>query len=287
MNNIAEMIRTDPSMRQSFIDIAAQRDPALGQQLTQSLRLLDTAGLQGQFTATLAREEKGAIQRLTDLGFDKKQALVAYLASDKNVERATNSLVNNNPENSKDAKATKPPAIGRLIGDNPSLRLGLNEFITQKDPALAQQIKENPALFEAALQSVDGDGTGSKRAEEASVDWKAEYDKAKAEAANWKSSYDALKANYDSLAVSGQAVSTAVTNAAFDYTLKNRSIRANYRYSGYGTYDANWPDWLGHEVGEVLYTNGYAVPTKWGNVYRACNSTGRVGVVYASYFSFV
>jgi hypothetical protein len=63
MNNIAEMIRTDPSMRQSFIDIAAQRDPALGHQLTQSLRLLDTVGPQGQFAATLAREEKGAIQR--------------------------------------------------------------------------------------------------------------------------------------------------------------------------------------------------------------------------------
>ena len=57
-------------------------------------------------------------------------------------------------------KATKPPAIGRLIGDNPTLRLGLNEFIAQKDPALAQQIKENPALFEAALKSVDGDDTG-------------------------------------------------------------------------------------------------------------------------------
>ena len=63
MNNIAEMIRSDPSMRPSFIDIAAQRDPALGQQLTQSLRLLDTVGSQGQVPATLAREEKGAIQR--------------------------------------------------------------------------------------------------------------------------------------------------------------------------------------------------------------------------------
>jgi hypothetical protein len=63
MNNIAEMIRSDPSMRQSFIDIAAQRDPALGQQLTQSLCLLDTVGPQGQFAATLASEEKGAIQR--------------------------------------------------------------------------------------------------------------------------------------------------------------------------------------------------------------------------------
>ena len=63
MNNIAELIRTNPSMRQSFIDIAAQRDPALGQQLTQSLRLLDTVGSQGQVAATLAREEKGAVQR--------------------------------------------------------------------------------------------------------------------------------------------------------------------------------------------------------------------------------
>jgi hypothetical protein len=61
MNNIAEMIRTDPSMRQSFIDIAAQRDPALGQQLTQSLCLLDTVGPQG--AATLAREEKWTVEQ--------------------------------------------------------------------------------------------------------------------------------------------------------------------------------------------------------------------------------
>jgi hypothetical protein len=170
MNNIAEMIRTDPSMRQSFIDIATQRDPALGQQFTQNLRLLDTVTR----TAGLAREEKEAIQRLTDLGFEKKQALVAYLVSDKNEEHATDSLVNNNPENSKDsniAKAFKTPAIGQLISDNPSLRLGLNDFIAQNDPALAQQIKGNPALFETALQSAAlgkpkleasvGDGTGS------------------------------------------------------------------------------------------------------------------------------
>jgi hypothetical protein len=276
MNNIAEMIRTDPSMRQSFIDIAAYRDPALGQQLTQSLSLLDTVGSQGQFAATLAGEEKGAIQRLTDLGFDKKQALAAYLASNKNVEHATN-LMNENSKNSNIAKPTKPPAIRRLIGDNPSLRLGLNEFIAQKDPDLADQIKENPALLEAALQSVDDDGT----------DWKAECEKAKAEAANWKSNYDALKANYDSLAARGQAVSTVVSNAAFETTLKTYTIRANSRYPGYSIYDAVWPDWLGHEVGEVLYTNGCAVPTRWGNVYRACNSAGRVGVVYAVFFSFV
>jgi hypothetical protein len=61
MNNIAEMIRTNPFMRQSFIGIAAQRDPALGQQLTQNLQLLDTC--QGPFATTLAHEEKGAIQR--------------------------------------------------------------------------------------------------------------------------------------------------------------------------------------------------------------------------------
>lgn len=63
MNNIAEMIRNDPSMRQSFIAIAAQRDPALGQQLNQSLQLLDTVASQGQSAAALAREEKAAVQR--------------------------------------------------------------------------------------------------------------------------------------------------------------------------------------------------------------------------------
>ncbi|KAF5319521.1 hypothetical protein D9619_008711 [Psilocybe cf. subviscida] len=300
MNNIAEMIRNDPSMRQSFIAIAAQRDPALGQQLNQSLQLLDTVASQGQSAAALAREEKAAVQRasLVALGFDQKKALVAYLASNKNVEQATNYL--KNPENSKDATATKPPAAGRFISDNPSLRLGLNEFIAQKDPALAQQMKGNPALFEATLRSV-GDDT----------DWKAEYEKARDEAtwkanhdaikasygsqaasgqaasaaakaeASWKSSYDSLKATYDALAASGQTVSTAVTNAALDYPLKTRSIRANHAYAGYSAYDAHWPDWLGYQAGEILYTNGYVVPTRFGNLYRVCNSSGRVGVAYA------
>ena len=71
MNNIAEIIRTDPSMRQTFIDIATQRDPALGQQFTQNLRLLDvvkrTAGPQGVHSVTLTREEKEAIQRASAL----------------------------------------------------------------------------------------------------------------------------------------------------------------------------------------------------------------------------
>ena len=63
MNNITEMIRTDPSMRQTFIDIATQRDPALGQQLTQNLRLLDVAGRTAGPHVALTREEKEAIQR--------------------------------------------------------------------------------------------------------------------------------------------------------------------------------------------------------------------------------
>jgi uncharacterized protein YneF (UPF0154 family) len=151
MNNIAAMIRANPSMRQSFIDIAAQRDPDLAQQLGQSLWLLDAADPQSQTPATsLAREEKGAIQQLTNLGFEQKQALVAYLTCGKNVERATSSLANN----PKISKGIKPPAIGKLIGDNPLLRAGLNEFIAQKDPALAQQMKENPALYEAALRTI-------------------------------------------------------------------------------------------------------------------------------------
>jgi len=175
MDNIAEIIRTDPSMRQTFIDIATQRDPALGQQLTQNLRLLDivstqTAGPQGvhgQFAVT--REEEEAIQRLTDLGFEEKQALVAYLVSDKNEEHATKYLVKNRSKNKpmdpNNPKATKTPAFGQLISDNPSFRLGLNEFIAREDPALAQQTKENPALIEEALQSATvggGDGLSGR-----------------------------------------------------------------------------------------------------------------------------
>ncbi|KAJ3569487.1 hypothetical protein NP233_g5015 [Leucocoprinus birnbaumii] len=174
MNNITEMIRTDPSMRQTFINIASQRDPALGQQLTQSLQLLDIAtrtassqGVHGQSDAALSRKEQEAIQRasLTSLGYEKKQALVAYLASDKNEEHATSYLVNSDLENSmdsNDATAIKAPAIGELISNNPSLGRGLNEFIARNDPALAQQTKEKPALLKAALKRATvgvGDGT--------------------------------------------------------------------------------------------------------------------------------
>ncbi|KAJ3560793.1 hypothetical protein NP233_g10603 [Leucocoprinus birnbaumii] len=157
MNNITEMIRTDPSMRQMFIDIAAQQDPALGQQLTQSLQLLDIAtqtagsqGAHGQSDAALSREEQEAIQRasLTNLGYTKKQALVAYLASNKNEEHATSYL------------ATKAPAIGELFNSNPSLRRGLNEFIAQSDPTLARQARDNPALLKAALQHATVGGGG-------------------------------------------------------------------------------------------------------------------------------
>lgn len=68
-----------------FIDIATQRDPALGQQLTQSLRLLDvvtrTAGPQGangQLSVTLAREEKKAIQRASACNRDLVYKIVIH-----------------------------------------------------------------------------------------------------------------------------------------------------------------------------------------------------------------
>jgi hypothetical protein len=41
-------------------------------------------------------------------------------------------------------------SIGGL--NDPSFRQGLTQFIGQQDPALAERIKQNPALFEAALQ---------------------------------------------------------------------------------------------------------------------------------------
>jgi hypothetical protein len=81
MNNIAEMIRTDPSMRQMFINIATQRDPALGRQLTQNLRLLDvvtrTAGPQGVH-GQLSVTEKEAIQRASACNRDLVYKIVIH-----------------------------------------------------------------------------------------------------------------------------------------------------------------------------------------------------------------
>jgi len=69
--SFAEIIRTNPSMRQMFIDTVAQEEPAFGRQLSQNPALLDSllrrAGVQADpnlHTGVLTPEERGAVQRV-------------------------------------------------------------------------------------------------------------------------------------------------------------------------------------------------------------------------------
>ena len=70
--SIAEMFRTNPSMRQMLIETAAKHDPALGQRLSQNPTLLDSllrsASVQAGLylhTWMLSPEERGAVQRVS------------------------------------------------------------------------------------------------------------------------------------------------------------------------------------------------------------------------------
>jgi hypothetical protein len=71
---MAEMIRTNPSMRESFVKAIAQQNPALGQQLSQNPALLDSfirnAKIQvapNHHIGVLTPEERCAIQRVSAL----------------------------------------------------------------------------------------------------------------------------------------------------------------------------------------------------------------------------
>ncbi|KAF8810547.1 hypothetical protein BYT27DRAFT_7209338 [Phlegmacium glaucopus] len=159
--DFASMIRTNPSIRQRFLAMATQKDPAFGQQLSQNPALLDTllrmASTQAHQedhpslqTGAFNTEEREAIQRLVDIGFNEKQVIEAYLVSDKNEDHAINYLLSTDAERPSDAHAKEESSIEQL--NDPLFRQRLTQFIGQQDPALAQQIKQNPALFEAALQ---------------------------------------------------------------------------------------------------------------------------------------
>ncbi|KDR67566.1 hypothetical protein GALMADRAFT_232001 [Galerina marginata CBS 339.88] len=157
MDDFASMIRTNPSMRQRFLETAKQHDPAFGQQLSQNPALLDSLLASAQ--ADLERptlqnnmlnpEDKESVQRIMDLGFDEKQVIEAYLVSDKNQEVAINYLVNTNTESASDAN--EDISLGQSIRD-PLFRERLTQSIARTDPAMAERIKANPLPFEMALQ---------------------------------------------------------------------------------------------------------------------------------------
>lgn len=69
------------------------------------------------------------------------------------------------------SQATGGPSIGSLIREDPSCRQLLIQSIAQRDPALAQKIKENPMPFEMALQKSTIEGAVLTSEDKKTVDY--------------------------------------------------------------------------------------------------------------------
>lgn len=195
----------------------------------------------------------------------------------------------------------------------------LTDQLTQLGPVLdclraeAAKLQTPVDWDQASRDNAQLEGKITEMRDLATTDWKAEYERVKNEAdncqtryntlmnerntiqANYTSAlsqrdtlqanYNSMKTNYDALASNRNTVSSATT--AFDASLNTYRIRATTAHPFvYSIHDPSWPDWPGYSVGEILNTNGVVIPTRWGNIYRVRNSSGRVGVAYASYFTW-
>jgi hypothetical protein len=106
------------------------------------------------------------------MGFNEKQVIEAYLVSDKNEDRAIHYLLSTDAESPSDVcfftfllifyiftrhlQAHAEQAKEELSVEqwnNPVFREGLTQIIEQQNPELAQQLKQDPVLFEMALQA--------------------------------------------------------------------------------------------------------------------------------------
>ncbi|KAF8814418.1 hypothetical protein BYT27DRAFT_7206143 [Phlegmacium glaucopus] len=135
MGDFTSMIRTNPSIRQRFLEMATQGDPAFGQQLSQNPAFLDMllvlmASTQAHRedhpslqTGAFNTEEREAIQRLVDIGFNEKQVIKAYLVSDKNEDQAINYLLSTDAESPSDAHAEQAKEDPIELLNNPLFRM--------------------------------------------------------------------------------------------------------------------------------------------------------------------
>jgi len=102
-NTLRFMVQQNPQMLQPILQSLGQANPGLLQLITQNqeefTRLLfepvdpSQIAVPRQQTVQLNEEEKAALNRLMDLGFDQQAALEAYLTCEKNEELAANYLL--------------------------------------------------------------------------------------------------------------------------------------------------------------------------------------------------
>ncbi|WBW72123.1 Rad23-like protein Rhp23 [Schizosaccharomyces osmophilus] len=110
---LRQIVQQNPQMLETILQQIGQGDPALAQAITQNpeafLQLLAEGGdgespfPSGGIQIEVTPEESQAIDRLTQLGFDRNIVIQAYLACDKNEELAANYLFEHGHESDGDA----------------------------------------------------------------------------------------------------------------------------------------------------------------------------------------
>ncbi|EPY53938.1 Rad23 Rhp23 [Schizosaccharomyces cryophilus OY26] len=110
---LRQIVQQNPQMLETILQQIGQGDPALAQAITQNpeafLQLLAEGGdgespfPSGGIQIEVTPEESQAIDRLSQLGFDRNIVIQAYLACDKNEELAANYLFEHGHESDGDA----------------------------------------------------------------------------------------------------------------------------------------------------------------------------------------